>query len=143
MLDLARLQRSKLTRRPLYQRLFGQLLGANYGYLPGVEIVLENSDRIPDRPVIYAMNHTDRYNYFPFQYVLWKRFDRFTATWVKGKYYENRFVVLREPIRRRLHGTHGSDSDGVARLSDHPGFLVDNGADANRSGIRPAARCGR
>jgi 1-acyl-sn-glycerol-3-phosphate acyltransferase len=93
MLDLARMQRLKLVRRPLAQRLFGQLLGVNYGYLPGVEIVLENSDRIPDRPVIYAMNHTDRYNYFPFQYCLWKRFDRFTATWVKGKYYENRFLA--------------------------------------------------
>ena len=93
MLDLDRLQRLNLTRRPLSQRLFGRLLGANYGYLPGVEIVLENSDRIPHRPVIFAMNHTDRYNYFPFQYILWKRFDRFTATWVKGKYYENRLLA--------------------------------------------------
>ena len=93
MLDLARLQRLKLVRRPFFQRLIGRLLGVNYRYLPGVEIVLENSDRIPDRPVIYAMNHTDRYNYFPFQYCLWKQFDRFTAAWVKGKYYENRLLA--------------------------------------------------
>ncbi|MBW1883780.1 MAG: 1-acyl-sn-glycerol-3-phosphate acyltransferase [Deltaproteobacteria bacterium] len=93
MLDLARLHRLKLVRRPFFQRLIGRLLGVNYGFLPGVEIVLENSDRIPDRPVIYAMNHTDRYNYFPFQYCLWKQFDRFTAAWVKGKYYENRFLA--------------------------------------------------
>jgi hypothetical protein len=36
------------------------------------------------------MNHTDRYNYWPFQFKLWKLVNRFTATWVKGKYYENR-----------------------------------------------------
>jgi 1-acyl-sn-glycerol-3-phosphate acyltransferase len=93
MLDLARLQRLKLTRRPLSQRFFGRLLGLNYGYLPGVSVEFENVERIPDRPVIYAMNHTDRYNYFPFQYKLWKLRDRFTAAWVKGKYYENRLLA--------------------------------------------------
>ncbi|MBW2426675.1 MAG: 1-acyl-sn-glycerol-3-phosphate acyltransferase [Deltaproteobacteria bacterium] len=89
MLDLARLERLKLVRRPLSQRVFGQLLGLNYHWLPGVEIVWEDQERIPDTPVLFAMNHTDRYNYFPFQYELWQRLDRFTATWVKGKYYEH------------------------------------------------------
>jgi hypothetical protein len=35
------------------------------------------------------MNHTDRYNYFPFQVQLWKQRNEFTATWVKGKYFNN------------------------------------------------------
>jgi 1-acyl-sn-glycerol-3-phosphate acyltransferase len=70
MLDLARLQRLKLSRRPLSQRFFGRLLGLNYNYLPGVSVEFENPEKIPDQPVIYAMNHTDRYNYFPFQYRL-------------------------------------------------------------------------
>lgn len=89
MLDLSRLERLKLDRRPFWQRTFGHLLGANYHWLPGVELELENGERIPDEPVIFAMNHTDRYNYFPFQYTLWQTYDRFTATWVKGKYYEH------------------------------------------------------
>jgi 1-acyl-sn-glycerol-3-phosphate acyltransferase len=93
MLDLARLERLKLVRRPLSQRTFGQLLGLNYHWLPGVEIVWEDQERIPDTPVLFAMNHTDRYNYFPFQYELWQRFDRFTATWVKGKYYERALMA--------------------------------------------------
>ncbi len=93
MLDLSRLERLRLSRRPLSQRIFGQLLTLNYRWLPGVEVELEHAERIPDRPVIYAMNHTDRYNYFPFQHAIWKRFDRFTATWVKGKYYESFFVA--------------------------------------------------
>ena len=89
MLDLARLDRLKLVRRPFSQRFFGgALLGANYRWFPGIDLRFENENRVPDRPVIYAMNHTDRYNYWPFQYALWKRLDRFTATWVKGKYYE-------------------------------------------------------
>jgi len=93
MLDLRRLQRLSLARHPASQRFFGHLLHANYHWFPGVALSLEHPERIPDEPVIFAMNHTDRYNYFPFQYTLWKKFDRFTATWVKGKYYENRLLA--------------------------------------------------
>lgn len=92
MLDLARLDRLKLVSRPFSQRFLGWFLGVNYHWLPGIELSFENQERVPDQPVIYAMNHTDRYNYWPFQYALWKRLDRFTTTWVKGKYYEGRFL---------------------------------------------------
>jgi 1-acyl-sn-glycerol-3-phosphate acyltransferase len=50
-------------------------------------------EKVPEERVIFAMNHTDRYNYFPFQYRWWKLQNRFTATWVKGKYYEHRFMA--------------------------------------------------
>lgn len=93
MLDLARLERLKLVRRPFSQRFLGWFLGVNYSRLPGIGLEIENIDRIPDGPVIFAMNHTDRYNYWPFQYLLWQRLDRFTTTWVKGKYYEGRFMA--------------------------------------------------
>jgi hypothetical protein len=33
------------------------------------------------------MNHTDRYNYWPFQYQLWKWQYPYTTVWAKGKYY--------------------------------------------------------
>lgn len=93
MLSLDRLKNIHLSARPRFQRVVGSvLLGPNYRRLPGVEIVLEGEDRLPKEPVIFAMNHTDRYNYWPFQYTMWKRFDRFTATWVKGKYYENPII---------------------------------------------------
>jgi len=67
------------------------VLRPNYT-LARTQIVFEGEERIPDEPVIFALNHTDRYNYWPFQYALWRRHGRFTATWVKGKYYENAFV---------------------------------------------------
>ena len=47
----------------------------------------------PGRSTILAMNHTDRYNYWPFQFQLWRQGRGFTATWVKGKYYENPFIA--------------------------------------------------
>lgn len=93
MLDLARLERLKLVRRPFSQRFVGWFLGVNYSRLPGIELDFEDQDRIPDSPVIFAMNHTDRYNYWPFQYILWQQLDRFTTTWVKGKYYEGQFMA--------------------------------------------------
>jgi 1-acyl-sn-glycerol-3-phosphate acyltransferase len=94
MLDLGRLERIRLTRRPRVQRVVAYgLLAPNYNLPPGVRITLEHADRVPREPVVFAMNHTDRYNYWPFQYRWWRDHDRFTATWVKGKYYEHPFVA--------------------------------------------------
>lgn len=81
-------------KRPIGQVLFGHtVLTPNYNHLPGVDIQIEGLDNIPDEPVIYAMNHTDRYNYFPFMYRIWKLKDRYITVWVKGKYYENPIVA--------------------------------------------------
>ncbi len=94
MLDLSRLERIRLSRQPLGQKVVALgLLAPNYGLPPRVRIELEGAARVPPEPVIFAMNHTDRYNYWPFQYVWWRRHDRFTATWVKGKYYEHPAVA--------------------------------------------------
>ena len=63
----------------------------SYRFPRKTEIVIEGLERIPrDRSVFFAMNHTDRYNYWPFQYALHRTGEhRYVATWVKGKYYEN------------------------------------------------------
>ncbi len=93
MLDLHRLSRIKLQTYPPAQKFIAQaLLRPNYSLPPRVVIHVEGEERIPEHPVMFAMNHTDRYNYWPFQYHRYRQHNRFTATWVKGKYYESRFV---------------------------------------------------
>jgi 1-acyl-sn-glycerol-3-phosphate acyltransferase len=95
MLDLHRLERIKLRRRPPVQILIAQLvLRFDYALPKPTRIVLEGLENIPrDRGVFLAMNHTDRYNYWPLQYQLYRQgCSRFTASWVKGKYYENRLM---------------------------------------------------
>ncbi len=93
MLDLPRLKRIRLMRRPIGQVFFANVvLTPNYNLLPGVDIELEGLGNVPSEPVIYAMNHTDRFNYFPFMYRMWKLEERFITVWVKGKYYENPLV---------------------------------------------------
>lgn len=93
MLDLNRLLRIKLQTYPKTQKFIAQaLLRPNYTFPPRVVLRIENEDRIPEHPVMFAMNHTDRYNYWPFQYHRYRCHNRFTATWVKGKYYESKFV---------------------------------------------------
>ncbi len=93
MLDLNRLERIRLSAVPYGQiAVAGALLMPNFDLPPRVKIDIVGFDKVPDEPVIYAMNHTDRYNYWPFQYKLWRQFDRFTSTWVKGKYYENEWL---------------------------------------------------
>ena len=84
-----------LSARPKGQILVGHtLLRASYALPRRTEIVLEGAENVPrDRTVFFAMNHTDRYNYWPFQYAVWRRGMRFTATWVKGKYFENRWMA--------------------------------------------------
>jgi 1-acyl-sn-glycerol-3-phosphate acyltransferase len=93
MLDLPRLKRIRLMKRPIGQVFFGHtVLAPNYNFFPGIDIQLEGVENIPDEPVIYAMNHTDRFNYFPFMYKVWKREERYITVWVKGKYYESPLV---------------------------------------------------
>lgn len=90
MLDLDRMRRISLSAEPVFQRVVAYLLLLpNYSIPPGVTITFEGAERIPDEPVIFAMNHTDRYNYWPFMLEHWRRHGRFMATWVKGKYYES------------------------------------------------------
>lgn len=92
MINLERLNRIHLHPRPLGQKIVATLfLMPNYNW-PGkrTEIILEGRENIPPNGgAIFIMNHTDRYNYWPFQYKLWREGFGFTATWVKGKYYEN------------------------------------------------------
>jgi 1-acyl-sn-glycerol-3-phosphate acyltransferase len=92
MLDLERLRRMRLATRPLGQLVMANAgLGVDYRFPRRTEIVFEGEENVPrDRGVFFAMNHTDRYNYWPFQYWCYRRGLRFTATWVKGKYYENK-----------------------------------------------------
>lgn len=92
MLDLARLKKLKLAKKPTGQIIVAEtLMRTDYNVPRRTEIILEGTGNIPrERPVFFAMNHTDRYNYWPFQYQMYRNGGlRFTATWVKGKYYEN------------------------------------------------------
>lgn len=95
MLDLARLERIKLRRRPPVQIAIAELvLRLDYALPRRTRIEVSGLEHLPrDRGVLLAMNHTDRYNYWPLQYRMYRLgCPRFTATWVKGKYYENRLM---------------------------------------------------
>jgi 1-acyl-sn-glycerol-3-phosphate acyltransferase len=91
MLDLARLRSIRLHTKPFWQRAIAQgFLRFDYRH---VDLVIEGLETLPKTPVIYAMNHTDNFNYWPLQYTLHQRFARYTATWVKGKNYEHPLVA--------------------------------------------------
>lgn len=95
-LDLARLERVQLRRVPCVQIALAELLLRwDYRFPHRTEIVLSGLENLPrDRSVFLAMNHTDRYNYWPLQYAIYRAGGhRYTATWVKGKYYQSRFLA--------------------------------------------------
>lgn len=94
MIDEKHLDGIRLSSTPIGQKIIGTLvLVPNYHLFRKVDIRFENLDRIPrDETVLFAMNHTDRYNYWPFQYRLWKLRYPFTTVWAKGKYYRNKAV---------------------------------------------------
>lgn len=87
MLDLALFDRIRLHRRPPVQRFIADAY-LRFDYRR-VRIDVEGFADLPDRPVLFAMNHTDNFNYWPFQYVLHRDRERYTATWVKGKNFEH------------------------------------------------------
>jgi 1-acyl-sn-glycerol-3-phosphate acyltransferase len=92
MVDLEYMNNIKLAEIPHFQQFIGHLfLGPNYRLIANVDIQFENIERIPkDKNIIFAMNHTDRFNYWPFQYKLWAlKVYPYTTVWVKGKYYRN------------------------------------------------------
>lgn len=93
MLDLARLKRVRLHKTPWGQLFVAELLRIDYAVPRRTEIALEGTQHLePGHSYILAMNHTDRYNYWPLQYQLYRQRLGYTATWVKGKYYENAFI---------------------------------------------------
>lgn len=91
MLDLALFDRIRLSARPPVQRFIADAF-LRFDYR-NVDIALEHLERLPAHPVIFAMNHTDNFNYWPLQYGLHRRFERYTATWVKGKNFEHPAVA--------------------------------------------------
>lgn len=96
MVDIDYLKRINLVSKPIGQRLVAALLlFPNYRIFAKLDIQIENIDRIPrNENVIFAMNHTDRFNYWPFQYKLWSmRCFPYTTVWVKGKYYRNALIA--------------------------------------------------
>ena len=90
MLDLELLRNHRLATVPWVQVLVANAgLWFDYRLPRRTKIVVEGVENVPrDRGVFFAMNHTDRYNYWPFQYWMYRHGHRFTATWVKGKYIE-------------------------------------------------------
>jgi hypothetical protein len=96
VIDIQYLKKIKLATKPFGQRFLANLLLLpNYHIFSKVEIRIENVERIPrGENVIFAMNHTDRFNYWPFQYKLFKMNEfPFTTVWVKAKYYKNAFLA--------------------------------------------------
>lgn len=96
MVDIEYLKHIKLVSVPLGQKLMATFfLGLNYNIFAKVDIRIENVERIPrGENVIFAMNHTDRFNYWPFQYKMWQMKDLpWTTVWVKGKYYRNALLA--------------------------------------------------
>jgi len=96
MIDIDYLKRINLVSKPIGQRIVAALLlFPNYRIFAKVDVQIENIDRIPrNENVIFAMNHTDRFNYWPFQYKLWSmKCFPYTTAWVKGKYYRNAILA--------------------------------------------------
>jgi 1-acyl-sn-glycerol-3-phosphate acyltransferase len=95
MVNIKFLDKINLATSPWAQNFMGHaVLGPNYHLFAKVNIEMENMEYIPKgEPVIFAMNHTDRFNYWPFQYKLWSTKDYpFTTVWVKGTYFNNKIL---------------------------------------------------
>jgi len=90
VIDQKRLDNINLQPNADGQRTVAPFVNFTFGFPKKTRTVIEGKVVIPkDRPVIFAMNHTDRYNYAPFMLQLLAEGYRPISPWVKGKYYEN------------------------------------------------------
>ena len=87
MLPLAELKKISIRKVPYGQKIFARFLGFNYRFPARTHLDIEGWENIPNEPCFLAMNHTDRYNYWPFQYELARIKKQYTCTWVKAKYF--------------------------------------------------------
>ena len=93
MVNEEHLSRVRIARRPLGQKVIAQALRLDYLFPKRTKITLKGVENIPDQGVMFALNHTDRYNYWPFQFELFRSgHPRMTMAWVKAKYYENKML---------------------------------------------------
>ncbi|MEC7985094.1 MAG: lysophospholipid acyltransferase family protein [Myxococcota bacterium] len=93
MLKLNQIQSIRLQENPIGQKIYAQFLRFNYSFPPKTKVHVHGIENIPnDRRCILAMNHTDKFNYWPFQLKLYQMRNQFTCTWVKGKYFRNTLV---------------------------------------------------
>lgn len=90
MVDEKHLSELQFGPTPWGQIVVGQGMRLDYLVPRPTRIDLEGVENIPPgQPVMFALNHTDRYNYWPFQFAMWRRGGLpYTAVWVKAKYYE-------------------------------------------------------
>jgi 1-acyl-sn-glycerol-3-phosphate acyltransferase len=95
MVNIKFLDKINLATSPWAQKFVARaILDPNYHLFAKVKIKMENIENIPKgESVIFAMNHTDRFNYWPFQYKLLRAKDYpFTTVWVKGTYFNNKIL---------------------------------------------------
>lgn len=91
---LDRLHAMHLPKVPYLQMFIARVyLGIDYAYPVPTTISVDGIEKLADsRPFLVAMNHTDRYNYAPFM----RHLDQLglppLAPWVKGKYYQKRWL---------------------------------------------------
>ncbi len=90
MLTLETMKEIQLRPVPQMQKVFGWIVRANYRLpMTRTKLFVEHEENLPTSAAYLAMNHTDRFNYWPLQVYLWRERGEFTATWVKGKYYNH------------------------------------------------------
>ena len=96
MLTLDVMREIELSEDPLLLRVLGSVARANFNFPPTrTDVAVEGAEHLShDRRVMFAMNHTDRYNYIPLYVWQQERDWPTTCTWVKGKYYQH--PMLRE-----------------------------------------------
>ena len=158
MIDIDYLKKINLVSRPLGQRFVGNfLLLPNYHLFAKVDIEIVNRERIPrGENVIFAMNHTDRFNYWPFQYKMLKLqgislYDRLG----EGQILQERLAGQRagpvQPHSRAVDGLLSSKSftrrsssgkwTGASTASSRTSSMAGSPRRGRRNG--PLARCSR
>ena len=94
MLQLEAMRGIQPRANPAFHRFLCELVW-RMDYWKGrrTRIVVEGEEHVPtDERVVFAMNHTDRFNFCPLLIWLHQR-GRYCGTWVKGKYYESAFIA--------------------------------------------------
>ena len=113
MVNIEFLDKINLATAPWAQKFVANvILAPNYHLFAKVKIKMEN---IPQgEPVIFAMNHTDRFNYWPLQYKLCRaKVYPFTTVWVKET-----FKLLSKESQQKYKETFEAATNAIMKNID-------------------------
>src|SRR5690554_3441409 len=86
---------------PVWSFLGARAAGLSFALAGRTKLVLEGEENLPTAPVLFAPNHSHKYDFLPLRYLLNKRKNMHLVTWIKSR-------AFKDPVMAKVLGKMGN-----------------------------------